>query len=219
VEDLVMKRSLLLFVLLSAATASAEGIDGVGRITLGGGFRWVPNWWFQDKAALAGTPVVGGINGGPQLTASFGYGVSSQFEIAIDLLGSFEGFTLQKLEGAGTDEYTSAAYGAQAGARWYPAISKVILPYLTVQAGPLLSNISGGTEPQAERVLLALSAGGGVTWRVTDHYGVSLDVRYMYARSVLAPISGINVGGVWFGLSFNIFFPPAPKRDLDVPGF
>ncbi|HEY0882340.1 MAG TPA: hypothetical protein VGD87_12445, partial [Archangium sp.] len=79
--------------------------------------------------------------------------------------------------------------------------------------------IANATNPQQERVLLAVSAGGGLTWRITDRYGLTLDVRYMFARSAIWPISGINVGGVWFGLSFNIFFPPAPKRDLDVPGF
>jgi len=213
-----MKRWAVAVALLASSFAFAEGVDGVGRIAIGGGFRWVPNWHFTQKAADAGRPVVQTLNGGPQLTASFGYGINSMFELSIDLLGSFETITLQPAEGP-AEEYTSAVYGAQAGGRFYPLLSKTLQPFLTVQAGPLLSNIANTANPQQERVLLALSAGGGLTWRITDRYGLTLDVRYMYARSAIWPISGINVGGVWFGLSFNIFFPPAPKRDLDVPGF
>lgn len=213
-----MKRWWLCLLLVCSTPALAEGIDGMGRIAVGGGFRWVPNWWFETRAAQAGTPVIPGVNGGPQVMASFGYGVSSMFELAIDLLGSFELINLQLPDGQ-RDEYTSAAYGAVIGGRFVPNVSKVLLPYLSVQLGPLLSNIANRANPQEEKLLLSLSAGGGLTWRITDRYGVSLDVRYVYARAAIWPISGINVGGVWFGLSFNIFFPSAPKRDLDVPGF
>lgn len=213
-----MKRWLLCVALVSSA-AMAEGVDGWGRISIGGGYRWVPNWWFIDRAAAAGTPVVPGISGGPQATASFGYGVAANLELSIDLLGGFESFALSLPDG-NRDEYVSAVYGAQVGGRLVGSnvFFKGLMPYLTVQAGPLLSNISGGT-PQTERVLFAFSAGGGLTYRFADRYGISLEARYMNARSAVTPISGINVGGVWFSAMFTIFFPPAIKRDLDVPGF
>lgn len=213
-----MKRWLLVVALLAGGGAAAEGVDGWGRVSLGGGFRWVPNWWFEGRAAKAGTPVIPGANGGPQATASFGYGVTSLFELNIDLLGSFESIVLQLPDGA-RQEYLSAVYGAQLGVRLVFPVTKALLPYLSVQTGPLLSNISNAENPQLERLLLAFTAGGGLTWRITDRYGLSLDVRYTHARSAIWPISGINVGGVWFGLMFNIFFPPSAKRDLDVPGF
>lgn len=215
-----MKRSLWCLVLLLSSAAMADGVEGGGRVSFGGGFRWVPNWWFIDHAAAAGTPVIPGLSGGPQATASFGYGVSANLEISIDLLGSFETFALALPDGV-RDEYTSAVYGAQVGGRLVGSNVpfKGLMPYLTVQAGPLLSNISSKANPQTERVLLAFSAGGGLTWRFAERYGLTLEARYMNARSAVSPISGINVGGVWFGVMFNIFFPPGPKRDLDVPGF
>lgn len=213
-------RQLLLGVLLLSSTALAEGIDGWGRISLGGGFRWVPNWHFIGRAAQAGTPVIPGLSGGPQLQASFGYGVSSAFELSIDLLGGFETITLSLPDGQ-REEYLSGAYGAQLGGRLSSTdvFFKGFMPYLAVQAGPLLSSITSPSNSQPERVLLALSLSAGATYRFTDRYGISLEARYLNARSVLSPISGINVGGVAFSLSFTIFFPPPPKRDLDVPGF
>lgn len=213
-----MKRLVVVVLLLVGSVAQADGVDGWGRVSLGGGFRWVPNWWFAQRATEAGTPVIPGANGGPQATASFGYGVTSIFELNIDLVGSFETLTLQLPDG-NRQEYLSAVYGAQLGARIVFPVSKALFPYLTVQTGPLLSNIANAQNPQVERLLLAFTGGGGITWRFTDRYGVSLDVRYTYARSAIWPVSGINVGGVWFGLMFNIFFPPSAKRDLDVPGF
>ena len=214
-----MNRALLAVVLMSLP-AFGEGIDGLGRITIGGGYRWVPNWHFIYKANQAGTPFVEGLNGGPQATASFGLGVSSVIELSIDLLGSFETFKLALIDG-GTEEYTSAMYGAQLGGRLTgtDVFFKGFSPYLSLQGGPLLSNISSRTNPNSERVLLALSASGGASYRFSPRYGIALDARYVLARSVVPNISGINVGGVLFSAMFVLYFPSAAKRDLDVPGF
>ena len=213
-------RQLLLGVLLLSSTAMGEGIDGWGRISLGGGFRWVPNWWFAAKAAEAGTPVIPGLNGGPQLTASFGYGVASSLELTVDLFGSYETFALALPNGQ-KDEYTSAVYGAVLGGRLVGnnIFFKGFMPYLALQAGPMLSSVSSRANPLAERLLLSFCAGGGLTYRFADRYGISLDAKYIYARSAVPPISGINGGGVAFSAMFTIFFPPPPTRDLDVPGF
>lgn len=214
-----MKRLWLCVMLLSSSAAFADGIDGWGRVSVGGGFRWVPNWWFIEHAAAAGTPVIPGPSGGPEATASFGFGVSRVIELSIDLLGSFETFSLALPDG-GKDEYTSAIYGAQLGGRLMgtDVFFKGFMPYLQLQAGPLLSNISVKSAQIPEKVLLALSASGGFNYRFSDKYGVGIDVRYIYARAN-TPISGINVGGVCFSAMFTFYFPPAPKRDLDVPGF
>ena len=213
-------RNVLLGVLLLSSAAMGEGIDGWGRVSVGGGFRWVPNWHFIAKAAEAGTPVIPGINGGPQLTASFGYGVTASLELTVDLFGSYETFALT-LPDDQKDEYTSAIYGAVLGGRLVGSnvFFKGFMPYLALQAGPMLSSISSRVNPLPERVLLAFCAGGGLTYRFADRYGITLDAKYIYARSAVPPISGINVGGVMFSAMFTIFFPPPPKRDLDVPGF
>jgi hypothetical protein len=215
-----MRKCSLVAALLLSSVASAQGIDGLGRISLGGGFRWVPNWYLIDKAAAAGTPVIPGISGGPQLNASFGYGVATVLEVSIDLFGSYETFGLSLPDG-GVDDITSAMYGAAIGGRIVGSnvFFKGFMPYLQIQAGPLLSNVTSRQYPTTERVLLGLHASGGATYRFADRYGITLDVRYIYARGALSGLSGINVGGVMFSAMFTIFFPPAPKRDLDVPGF
>jgi hypothetical protein len=221
-EDVVtaVMRKVSLVVMLLSTAAFAEGIDGLGRISIGGGFRWVPNWWFTERAAEFGAPVLPGLTGGPQANASFGLGVSPVMELTIDLLGSFETITLQLPDG-NRDEITSAMYGAMLGGRLSSTnvFFKGFMPYLQVQAGPLLSNVSSKAFPTPERVLLAVSASGGATWRFSDRYGITLDARYVLARSAVSGVSGLNVGGVLFSAMFTIFFPPPPKRDLDVPGF
>ena len=119
------------------------------------------------------------------------------------------------------DEYTSSMYGAALGGRLAgrDVFFTGFMPYLSLQAGPLLSNISRKADPIPERVLFALFASAGATYRFSDRYGITLEARYVLARNSVPPISGINVGGVLFSAMFTIFFPPAPKRDLDVPGF
>ena len=77
-------RKLLFTVVLLSGAAFGEGIDGLGRISVGGGFRWVPNWYFSEHAAAVGTPVIPGLTGGPQLNASFGYGVAPVLEVLAD---------------------------------------------------------------------------------------------------------------------------------------
>lgn len=215
-----MKRALLVCVVLLSSGALGSGIDGWGRISVGGGYRWVPNWWFIGRAAEAGTPVIPGLSGGPQATLSFGYGATSNLEVSIDLLGGYESFSLSLPDG-GRADYSSVAYGVLLGGRLvgtdFPF--KGGMPYLSVQAGPLLSNISTGSTPVPERLLGGMSVSGGFTWRFAERYGVTLEARYLYGRNAIPGISGINVGGVWFSAMFTIFFPPAPKRDLDVPGF
>lgn len=198
----------------------ATGVDGWGRVSVGGGFRWVPNWWFAERAQQAGTPLVPGLSGGPQGTVSFGFGATDLLEVSIDALVGYESFALQLPDGT-REIYTSVAYGALLGGRLVgtdiPA--KGLAPYLAVQAGPLVSNIGARSNPVPERLLLAFSVAGGLAWRLSDRYGVALEARYLYGRSAIPGISGINVGGVWFSAMLVIFFPPAPKRDLDVPGF
>lgn len=202
--------------LLVAAPARAGGIEGWGRISVGGGYRWVPNWYFAEKAAAAGRPIEVASPGGPQGTASFGLGVNAWLEVAIDLFGGYEAFTL-----APQEHFTSVSYGALLGGRLVgtDVLFKGFMPYLVLQAGPLLAQVTSAQSQGQEKLMGSLAAGAGATWRFAERYGVSLEAKWYYGRHFVTDISGINVGGVWFTASFTIFFPPAPKRDLDVPGF
>ncbi len=214
-----MSRGLSLALLLLASGAQASSIDGAGRISIGGGLRWVPNWWLVERAAEAGTPVVDHLQLGPSGIASFGYGVAAWLELAIDLFVGWEQFSTLQPDGA-KNVYSSLMGAGMVGARlvgkqlWGP-----VSPWLTAQGGALFSSLAGPGIDNGEVLAPAFAAGGGLDVQLSDRYGLSFDVRYVYGRNYLEGISGMNVGGVMGTLSFVIFFPPEPKRELVVPGF
>jgi hypothetical protein len=215
----VVSRWALLTALALACAAGAEGVNGAGRVSVGGGFRWVPNWWFKDRAAALGLSVAPGLDGGAQGTASFGYGVTSLFELSVDLILGYHSLALSYSDH--DEPVNSLSAGALLGPRLVgtDVLFKGLMPWLGVQVGPLLSNIATRVVMVPEKVVLALSASAGLNWKVSDRYGVGLEARYVMARNNLPDIAGINVGGVWFSATFTLFFPPQLKRDLDVPGF
>lgn len=215
-----MKRIALALTCILALNAQAEGIDGLGYVSIGGGFRWVPNWWFQSKAAAAGTPVIPGIDGGPEGIGTFGLGVMSWLAVSITLMGGYTGFALSLPDG-GRAEYSSVTGGGMLGGRIMGSdvFFKGFYPYLDLQAGPMLAVIGGPGEVIPEKAVLGLSAAGGFMLKVAGQYGFSVEARYLQARASVPGISGINVGGVWFSAMFTVFFPPTIKRDLSLPGF
>lgn len=200
----------------SGARAESRSIEGWGRISVFGGYRWVPNWFFADKAAEAGRPLVRPSPGGPQGGASFGYGAFAFAEIAIDLLIGYETFELEGLQ-----PFSAVTYGGLLGPRFtkMDVLFKGFAPYVGVQAGPVLSSVSSNSLPQREKLLGAVAVNGGFNYRFAERLAFNVDVRWMLARNFVDPIAGANVGGVWFSVGFTIFFAPEPKRDLDVPGF
>lgn len=206
-----------MLIVLGPGVAQADSsIEGWGRVSVFGGWRWVPNWFFADKAAEAGTPMLKASPGGPQGGASFGYGALPFVEVAIDLFIGYETFEL-----SGLQPFSSVSYGGLLGARFtrMDVLFPGFAPYLGVQAGPMLASVTSNSAPQPEKLLGAVSVNGGVNYRFAERFAVNLDVRWIIARTYVDPIAGINVGGVWFSAGFTIFFAPAPKRDLDVPGF
>lgn len=213
-------RTVVLSLLLVSGVAHASGIDGWGRISIGGGMRWVPNWWFVDHAAMYGTPVVEHLAIGPQGNLSFGYGVSPWLEVSVDVFAGYEGFSLQAMDGQRLN-YGSFTGAAMLGGRLVARdlFIKGFSPWLSAQGGGLLTTLTGPNIEISERLLPSFAVGGGFDIKFSERYGISLDGRYLHGRSYVPPISGINVGGVWVTLSFVIFFPPEPKREPAVPGF
>jgi hypothetical protein len=219
VEDVVKRLGLLALLLLgssSFAQAESTSIDGWGRVTLMGGYRWVPNWYFAQKASAAGMPYTDHPGGGPQGIASFGYGATDWLEVSVDVFGAYERFSL-----AGFEPFTSFVYGGLVGARLMKTnlLFPGFTPYVGVQLGPVLSDINASTATVPERLMGGYMAVGGFHWRFTERWALTFDARWLYARNVFPGISGLNVGGVLFSVGVSMFFPPAPKRDLDVPGF
>lgn len=218
-----MKRLSSLVLVLCAGLAHAEdggGIDGVGRISLVGGFRWVPNWHFQAKAAEAGYPMVPGLEGGAAGAATFGLGVSRYLEFSVDVPLGYHTFQIEGPDGV-REDFSSFSVGAYLGPRLVASdvLFKGFSAWAGVGGGGLLTTVSGKRQEIPERLVVSFSVAGGLTWKFSQNYGLSLEVRYVNGRNAVAGISGINAGGVWFSAGFTIFFPPPIKRELDVPGF
>ncbi len=221
VEGVVIRAffgAVVLASVLASAPVSAAGlgVEGMGRVSVTAGYKWTPNWYFEGKAAAAGYPLESrtpGLGG----SASFGYGVSSWLEVAIDLLGGWETFTL-----AGHQPFSSVIYGGLLGARVtvFDAPFRGLVPHFGVQAGPTVAQITSITAPSAERVLLTYSVNAGLSYRLTERFAITADVRWVYARVQAANISGANIGGVFFTIGATVYFPGSPERkDLSVPGF
>lgn len=211
----------LLICMSAQAVLADTPTDGVGRMSFGGGLRWTPNDHFNARANEAGHPntraqefVTAPL--GFQGAASFGYGAFEWLELAIDLFAGFESFQLE-----GWLPFSSVSYGALVGVRLtrYDFPVKGLVPYVGAQTGPVLVIVNSPSAPGPERILQGFSVNGGAAWRLTDRFGLFVDVRWLLGRAYVADIAGRNVGGVFASAGVSIFFPPTPKRDLDVPGF
>jgi hypothetical protein len=213
-----MKKAVLLSTLLLAGSASASGVENAGRISIGAGARWVPQWWFIEHAATAGTPVVEFMPFGPSLVGSFGYGIAPWLELSIDLLGGWQPLAIQRSDGI--YRYNSFMGAGAIGGRligkklWGP-----VSPWLTAMGGGLFSSLSGPDVAHQENFKPTFIGGAGIDINVNEHYGLSIDVRYLYGRNMFSGITNFNAGGVMLTISFVMFFAAEQKRELDVPGF
>lgn len=211
-----MRAGLVALALLCAGDALAGGsVDGRGRVSVYGGYRWVPNGYFEARAREVGMPVLQPSPGGVQAAASFAYGVHANIEVAIDALVAWERFEVQ-----GLDPFDAWVYGGVVGPRFTTLDLLVdgFCPYAGVQYGPLLSSLRSGPAAR-EKLMGAFSVNGGFDWRLTTTLALSLDVRWVLARHFIDPIGGANVGGLWASVGVTFFFAAERERDLAVPGF
>lgn len=213
-----MRFAFAVALLLAAPSFADSPTDGIGRISLGGGLRWTMNDYFNARASEAARPVEakGTAPWGFQGMASFGYGAFEWLEIAVDLFGGFESFQI-----AGEDLFSSVSYGGLIGLRLtrYDFPFQGLVPYVGVQTGPMLAIVTSASEPGGERILQGWSVNGGASFRITDRFGLFVDVRYLHGRVFVAELAGRNVGGLFVSAGVSLFFPASPKRELDVPGF
>lgn len=205
-----MRAALAALAILGSTTAAAASVDGMGRISAGGGWRLTPNEPFFNKAAEVGAPVSKRSGGGPQGTASFGYGASDLFEVCIDLFIGGEGFTL------GADDFSALTYGALLGGRLTKADFPFagLTPWLGIGLGPTLAFITSKTRTNPERLITSYAVDVGAMYRVSDRFGVQLGVRYLFAYAEVDGIGSANAGGLFFTLGLSILFP---KTAGDMP--
>ena len=209
-------RAALLILLASSPALALGSIEGEGRVSIQGGYRWSPDDHFEQAAAAAGNPIVRKSWGGLQGSAGFGYGALEWLEAAIDLFGGWESFDLD-----GYARFHSVSYGAMLGARFVARdlFFQGFQPWIGVQVGPTIINISTASFGIPETVVAGLAVSGGVMFRFGDRFALTLEARYLMARGMVPGIGGLNGGGGWFSVGFAMFFAPSMKRDLPVPGF
>jgi hypothetical protein len=213
-------KNLAVFALLLATGAAAQelrSMEGMGRVSVQGGYKWAPNAPFVQKADEAGHTLEGKLAGGPQFSASFGYAALDWVEATIDLLIGFENFTLKDYE-----PFASTTYGALLGVRLAKMDFPIrgLVPHLGAQFGPVLSFITSKSINSAEKLNTAYSLNAGLTWRFKEKWGVGFDARYVFATGEI-PGAGpggdnltINAGGLWVSLTLVYFIGPGPKDPL-----
>ncbi len=211
----MVSRAVLLSSLIAASVAFAaedeRTMEGMGRVAIQGGYRWTPNADFVRRAGLLGHPLEGGLTGGPQFSASFGYAPLDWVEATIDAIVGFENFKLKDYE-----EFTSTTYGALLGVR----LAKMdfpfrgLVPYIGVQLGPVLAFVTSKSVAQAERLNTAYAINAGLTVRFKEHWGIGFDVRYLFARGDVSEVATLDAGGLWMSLSVTYFINAGPKDPL-----
>ncbi len=195
-----------------------RSLDGLGRLSVLAGYRWAPNEYFYSQAGSLGNPVTRKSRGGPQAAFSFGYGATSFVEGSVDLFFGYETFHLQGLE-----TFNSFSYGALFGARFCKMDWPVhgLAPHVGFQAGPVLGIVNSNTYKNRETLGTGYSFDAGLSLRLNDRFGFTFDARYLVARSYVSGISGVNVGGVFVSLGFNVYFAGqsnrSPTSDLITP--
>ncbi|WNG36376.1 hypothetical protein F0U61_23890 [Archangium violaceum] len=225
-----MRRFVLLSALLVAASASAQEyeeplapLNGVGRITVQGGWRLTTNNTFYDSfyslpahQGMARAPVS---PGGPFLAGSFGYSVSELFELGIDVFA-----TAEQLRLTGAPTLTNITYGALIGLRfqtlWDILTPEGVVPFVGLHTGPTLLYSLAKDVGNREVVTQAWVGSVGATFRLSSRWGITAEYRLAFARgqSVFNTrpeyknLASFNGGGNWFALGVTYMLAPEPSR-------
>jgi hypothetical protein len=239
-----MRGLVLLGLLLATATASAqeesEGVvplNGVGRITVQGGWRLTSNNTFFDSFyALPGYACSEGCSrespGGPFATATFGYSVSDFIEVGIDLF-----YTQQQLRLTNAPALTNITYGALLGLRFQGLLEILtpqgVVPFIGLQTGPSLAYSLAEGIGHKESIIQPWVGTVGATVRLSAHWGITAEYRLAFARgrspyndrtppagadaNAYKNLASFNAGGNWFALGVTYLLAPDPVRTFSMP--
>ncbi len=208
---------LTLVATLAALTASAQdgapSLEGVGRISIQGGWRYAANTTFYDH--FYSLPESQGLvraspsRGGPLAVGSFAYGISDLVEIGIDLFAHG-----QRLQLTGQPQLTTVGYGAMVGLRfrsWLDIGPDGMVPFLGLLTGPMLAAAAFEGQPIRETFSQAWAGTVGATFRLNPTWGISAEFRQVFARGAVGRIDqnfgSFNAGGSWLTVGVNYTFP------------
>lgn len=175
-----------------------------------GGWRITVNDTFAKGAALLDHPVERPSSGGPQGTAIFGYGVTPNVEVTIDLMLAYEQFKLVDLEAI-----NAVTYGALVGIRLHKIDFgfRGFDPSIGIAVGPTFGLVTSNSLETTETFSNAYAATVGFGYRINPRWGLQLEYRFMLARAAVADLPSISIGGNWFSLGLTFFFPQEKASD------
>ncbi len=220
-----------LALLLVAGSASAQEeeelapLNGVGRISIQGGWRLSSNDTFYDS--FYALPDFQGAErapispGGPFLAGSFAYSVTDLIELGIDLFATGEQL---KLTGAPT--LNNVTYGALVGVRFQGLLDVLtpegVVPFVGIQTGPTLA-LSQAEGVGVREIFTQTWAGSvGATFRLSHRWGLTAEYRLAFVRGQSAfntrkefeQLASYNAGGNWFALGVTYLLPADPSRPI-----
>jgi len=227
-----MRRLLSLAFLLAAGGAAAQdeasSLNGVGRISVQGGWRLTSNnTFFESFYALPanqGLPPDGSSTGGPFVAGSFGYSATELIEVGIDLFA-----TTEELRLTGAPALRTLTYGALVGVRFQTLLPFLtpegVVPFVGMQSGPTLAYSQAEDVGKSEQVTQTWAGTVGATFRFTPRWALTAEYRLAFVRGVSAfnklesykGLASYNAGGNWFALGLTYTFPAEPARSFGGP--
>ncbi|WP_084736452.1 hypothetical protein [Cystobacter ferrugineus] len=240
-----MRGFVLLGLLLAAVSASAqeeesEGVvplNGVGRVTVQGGWRLTSNNTFFDSFyELPGLECSEGClrdsPGGPFAAATFAYSVSDFIEVGIDLF-----YTQQQLRLTNAATHTNITYGALLGLRFQGLLEILtpqgVVPFIGLETGPSLAYSLVEGVGRRESIIQPWVGTVGATVRLSAHWAITAEYRLAFARghspyqnkpppsgtgdSPYKNLASYNAGGNWFALGVTYLLAPDPVRTFSMP--
>lgn len=203
---------------LAASTAFAQGgapsLEGEGRVSIQGGWRYVSNSTFYNGyySRNPGLERAPQSQGGPLVVGSFAYAITDLMEVGIDLFA-----TAERMQLTNQPRLTILNYGALLGLRfqgWLDLGPEGTAPFLGLLTGPMLASATFQGQPVRETLSQAWAGTAGATLRLTPRWGLTLEYRLVFARGAVGKpeerFGSFNAGGSWLSVGVNYTFPPEP---------
>jgi hypothetical protein len=214
--------SLVVALAASAAVAQegrgAPSLKGDGRISFQAGWRYAANSTLYDnyyaRPENADLQRSSRPFGGPLILGSFAYSATELVEVGIDLFATGE-----RLKLTGLPPLTTVSYGAMIGLRfqgWLDIGPEGMVPFLGILSGPLVATAVFEGQPVRDSLAQAWAGTVGATLRLTPRWGLSAELRQVFARGDTgrADLGSFNAGGSWLTVGVTYSFPEEPTRPL-----
>jgi hypothetical protein len=196
----------------SSQRAAAVGRDGQGRISLEGGATWISDNPFTQNARADGFDVEQTYSFGPLAVASFGYWFDQHFELSIEGGYQHDGYGVR-----GKKDLTLDSESLMATLRWSFIGGYNLWPYIGASFGYSFNGISSPFVPpwnSWSAVGYGEAGEVGLGIDLSDHFGITFELRYTVAVLQTQYPSSLNAGGLSLLFGVYLRIPKAPETSL-----